>query len=130
VLTNASGMIQNESDYFPYGGERVYAQALANQNYKFTGKERDSESGNDYFGARYFGSGMGRFLSSDPLPWVHWQHGKKNDQEKFAWYIANPQNFNLYAYVLNNLLNKTDPTGMFHINATGSRGCKGRTGRF
>jgi RHS repeat-associated protein len=34
---------------------------------RFTGKERDSESGNDYFGARYFGSNMGRFLSPDPL---------------------------------------------------------------
>jgi len=33
----------------------------------FTGKERDAESGNDYFNARYFGSSMGRFLSPDPL---------------------------------------------------------------
>ena len=32
-----------------------------------TGKERDSESGNDYFGARYYESTMGRFLSPDPL---------------------------------------------------------------
>ena len=32
-----------------------------------TGKERDTESGNDYFGARYYGSSMGRFLSPDPL---------------------------------------------------------------
>jgi hypothetical protein len=31
-----------------------------------TGKERDSESGNDYFGARYYASTMGRFLSPDP----------------------------------------------------------------
>jgi RHS repeat-associated protein len=35
--------------------------------YRSTGKERDSESGNDYFEARYFGSSMGRFLSPDPL---------------------------------------------------------------
>jgi RHS repeat-associated protein len=34
---------------------------------RFTGKERDNESGNDYFGAMYFGSGMGRFLSPDPI---------------------------------------------------------------
>jgi RHS repeat-associated protein len=32
----------------------------------FTGKERDTESENDYFGARYFGSSMGRFMSPDP----------------------------------------------------------------
>jgi hypothetical protein len=40
------------------------------------------------------------------------------DQEKFAAYIANPQNFNLYAYVLNNPLNKTDPTGMYQCAGT------------
>ncbi len=34
--------------------------------YKFTGKERDAESGLDYFGARYYASSMGRFMSPDP----------------------------------------------------------------
>lgn len=33
---------------------------------RYTGKERDAESGNDYFGARYYASTMGRFLSPDP----------------------------------------------------------------
>ena len=32
---------------------------------KFTGKERDSETGLDYFGARYYGNTMGRWLSPD-----------------------------------------------------------------
>jgi RHS repeat-associated protein len=32
---------------------------------RFTGKERDTESGNDYFGARYYASSMGRFMSPD-----------------------------------------------------------------
>jgi RHS repeat-associated protein len=35
---------------------------------EFTGKERDQESGNDYFSARYYASAMGRFMSPDPLP--------------------------------------------------------------
>jgi len=33
--------------------------------YRYTGKERDTESGLDYFGARYYGSNMGRWMSPD-----------------------------------------------------------------
>jgi len=67
-----------------------------------TGKERDAESGNDYFGARYYSSAMGRFMSPDwsvkiePVP-----YSKLDD----------PQSLNLYAYVLNNPLGETDPDG-------------------
>ena len=70
----------------------------------FTGKERDSESGNDYFGARYYGSNMGRFMSPDwsakiePVPYSK---------------LENPQTLNLYAYVGNNPLSRTDPTGHY-----------------
>jgi RHS repeat-associated protein len=118
VVVNATASAcEQDIDYYPYGGvENDYCPNTP-QNYKFTGKERDAESGNDYFGARYYGSGIGRFLSSDALSWTHWQRGNKNDQGKFASYVANPQNFNLYAYVLNNPLNKTDPTGMYQCNA-------------
>jgi len=63
---------------------------------KFTGKERDAETGLDYFGARYYGSNIGRLLSSDLI----------------AGTLANPQSLNKYAYVLNNPLIATDPTGM------------------
>jgi RHS repeat-associated protein len=65
---------------------------------QFTGKERDQESGLDYFGARYYGSALGRWTSpDDPLI----------DQDP-----TNPQSWNLYSYVLNNPLVNTDPTGM------------------
>ena len=70
--------------------------------YLFTGKERDSESGNDYFGARYYASTMGRFLSPDwsakvePVPYAK---------------LDNPQSLNLYAYVLNNPLSRIDRDG-------------------
>jgi len=77
----------------------------------FTGKERDTESGNDYFEARYYGSSMGRFTSPDPLPWISWQGGDKDERARFADYIGIPQNFNLYVYVRNNPLIYTDPTG-------------------
>lgn len=62
-----------------------------------TGKERDTETGLDYFGARYYGSSMGRFTSPDePLL----------DQEPH-----NPQSWNLYNYVRNNPLRFSDPNG-------------------
>jgi hypothetical protein len=67
---------------------------------------------------------MGRFMSPDPLPWIHWQHGNEDDQNRFAGYIANPQNFNMYAYVNNNPLNKTDPTGMNACGTNNDASCK------
>ena len=62
-----------------------------------TGKERDSESGLDYFGARYFGSALGRFGSPDP--------------EQAGSDPTDPQSWNGYAYVTNNPLTNTDPDG-------------------
>src|SRR5258708_16304433 len=64
VVTDASGTILDESDYYPWGGELQFVNNLDN-HYKFTGKERDSESGLDYFGARYCSSGLGRFITPD-----------------------------------------------------------------
>jgi RHS repeat-associated protein len=65
----------------------------------FTGKERDTESGNDYFEARYYASSMGRMLSPDPS-------GLASSDP------TNPQSFNLYSYVLNNPMIHIDPTGL------------------
>jgi RHS repeat-associated protein len=68
----------------------------------FTGKERDAESGNDYFGARYYASSMGRFMSPD------WS----SDPDTIPYAVfENPQSLNLYAYVNNNPLTFTDPDG-------------------
>jgi RHS repeat-associated protein len=83
-----------------YDSEPLFAYACAFWASRFTGKERDTESGNDYFGARYYGSSMGRFLSPDP---------QGNSYADFS----NPQSWNMYAYVLNNPLKFTDPTGMY-----------------
>ena len=72
---------------------------------RYTGKERDTESGNDYFEARYFGSSMGRFLSPD--------YADEDDGPVSIpnYNPSNPQSLNLYSYVRNNPLTSTDPDG-------------------
>jgi RHS repeat-associated protein len=113
VQTDYEGVVEQTCVSLPYGdGLSCTGSTITPTEHHFTGKERDTESGNDYFGARYYASSMGRFMSPDPLPWIHWQNGSSDDQQKFAAYIANPQNLNMYVYVLNNPLSKTDPTGM------------------
>jgi RHS repeat-associated protein len=81
-----------------------------------TGKERDAETGLDYFGARYYAGTQGKFTSSDPLPWLKWQHGSEKSQQRFQDFINDPQKLNLYVYVGNNPLNYIDPTGMYICN--------------
>jgi RHS repeat-associated protein len=91
VITDASGTIKSESDYYPWGGELQFANSDSN-HYKFTGKERDSETGLDYFGARYYSNGLGRFLTPD---WA-----AKATAVPYAEF-ADPQSLNLYGYVRN-----------------------------
>ncbi len=65
IVTNATGTIEEESEYYPFGGERVITDLGIGNNYKFTGKERDPETALDYFGARYYGNAIGRFITPD-----------------------------------------------------------------
>jgi RHS repeat-associated protein len=69
--------------------------------YKFTGKERD-ETGLDYFGARYYSNGLGRWVSADwsatPIPVPYADFG-------------DPQTLNLYTYVRNIPTTSFDPDG-------------------
>jgi RHS repeat-associated protein len=112
LVTNAAGAVVKRYDYVPFGeevsagvGARATADGYGSGTYpnapdvvseKFTAKERDAESGLDYFGARYYGSGLGRFTSPDPL----------------GGHYEDPQTLNKYAYVRNNPLTLTDPTGL------------------
>jgi RHS repeat-associated protein len=96
-------------DYLPFGeeiqagiGGRSALYDLADPKQKFTGKERDVETGLDYFGARYLSSAQGRFTSPD------WS--EKPQAIPYAD-LTNPQTLNLYSYVVNNPLNRTDPLG-------------------
>jgi RHS repeat-associated protein len=98
VITDSSGNLCYEADYYPYGGE-ITPAGFSNtcpQNYKFTGYERDAETGLDYAVARYYDSRVGRFTSVDPLD------GAPEDT----------QSWNAYDYVENNPENAVDPSGM------------------
>ena len=63
------GLVVSAQDYLPYGeviASRSYNLSSTEEKYKFTEKERDNESGYDYFIARYYDSDLGRWLSGDP----------------------------------------------------------------
>src|SRR6185437_3256567 len=105
VQTDSTGTtIEQTCSSLPYGdGESCQPTPTENL---FTGKVRDSESGLDYFGARYYGSGIGRFLSPDPS----------------GLYFAdpnNPQSFNLYSYAYNNPLIGIDGRFSYGLGARG-----------
>src|SRR4029077_13182324 len=93
--------IKAESDYYPWGGELQFVNNDSN-DYKFTGKKRDTETGLDYFGARYYSSGLGRWVSADwsatpiPVPYADFH---------------DPQSLNLYGFVGGNPASKADPDG-------------------
>jgi len=101
VSTDSAGTIKSESDYYPWGGELQFVNNDSN-HYKFTGKERDGETQLDYFGARYYSNGLGRFTSSDwsatpvPVPYATFD---------------DPQTLNQYSYVRNIPTVKADPDG-------------------
>jgi RHS repeat-associated protein len=101
VITSAIGGSPQQTDYYPYGGIAFTSGSDPN-HYKFTGKERDSESGLDEFGARYYTSAFGRFMTPD------WE--TKPTDVPYANF-GNPQSLNLYSYVENNPTTVGDPDG-------------------
>ena len=109
VVTGTTGTNPiSRHDYKPFGqelgvgdGGRTSAQFFDvgdDLRQKFTGYERDTETGLDFAQARYYSSQLGRFSSTDPL--------------LATGRAAMPQSWNRYAYVLNNPLAFTDPTGL------------------
>jgi len=101
IQANAYGAVDETCFSLPYGDGLNCIGDDATEHH-FTGKERDAESGNDYFGARYYSSAMGRFMSPD------WS--AKEDPVPYAK-LDNPQTLNLYSYVQNNPLSRIDSDG-------------------
>ncbi|MBU0558703.1 MAG: RHS repeat-associated core domain-containing protein, partial [Bacteroidetes bacterium] len=73
---------------------RSYNLSSTEEKYKFTEKERDTESGYDYFGARYYDAELGRWMSVDPIAYK-------------------APGYSPYNYAFNNPLKYTDPDGRF-----------------
>jgi RHS repeat-associated protein len=76
LVTNASGQVVSRHDYLPFGEEipggvggrdSTWGSSADFVNQKFTGKERDPETQSDYFGARYYGGALGRWISPDKV---------------------------------------------------------------
>jgi RHS repeat-associated protein len=114
MIVNKSGSLASvkRQDYLPFGeelfagtGGRASTQGYTGDSVrqKFTQKERDIETGLDFFGARYYGSLQARFTSPDPL--------------LSSGHLEDPQTWNRYSYTLNNPLCFVDPTGLFTINS-------------
>ncbi len=113
VVTDAGGSVVSRLDYLPFGEEISGTVRNARSGVvgystdggvkvKFTGKERDAETGLDYFGVRYFSGAQGRFTSPD-TPFA--------DQDP-----ESPQTWNLYAYGRNNpLVGRDDDGHAWHI---------------
>jgi len=89
-----------------------FSNSGENNRKKFTGYERDNETGLDFAEARYNSSSLGRFTSPDPFG------GGMSP--------ASPQSFNRYAYVDNNPVNRTDPSGLDWTSDASQQGSSSR----
>jgi RHS repeat-associated protein len=86
-------------EYYPYGETSYRAgrsvSEVSQKRYRYTGKEKDEESGLYYYGARYYACWLGRWTAADPAGLV--------------------DGLNLYMYCRGSPLNRIDPNGMYNI---------------
>jgi RHS repeat-associated protein len=126
LVTDATGVVKARHDYLPFGeelnagiGGRTTAMgydAADTTRQRFTSKERDTESGLDYFLARYYSSAQGRFLSPDEFaggPDEFWVLGSGDSEKQALSYasVANPQSLNKFQYCFDSPLRYVDPDG-------------------
>jgi RHS repeat-associated protein len=98
VVTDQAGTVVYSAAHDPYGGIQQTWVNTFDPTPKFSGKERDAESGLDYFGARYYDRAQYRFISVDP-------------ETNPVGCAAQPQLWHLFGYCRNNPLAFVDPDG-------------------
>lgn len=110
AMTDSTGKVVWKADYKPFGEEQSVTATTANDK-RFVGKEKDEETGLEYFGARYMNNKTGRFISPDAVGPVDPRTSRTNEK-----LLLNPQRLNKYAYGLNNPYRFVDPDGNFPID--------------
>ncbi len=96
AITDQNAAVIERHDYLPFGEEWNPQPSIDAR--KFTGKERDLETGYDYFGARYLSSKTARFTTTDP-------------SYTLTENLVDPQRWNRYSYVRNSPMRYVDPDG-------------------
>jgi len=84
VLTTVTATLHESYDHYPFGGERVVT-SISGNTYKFTCKERDTESNLGFFTARHYSSILGRFLSPDEFIGGPVDAFSSNDPNRPGW---------------------------------------------
>lgn len=102
ITIGANGQVLGITEYRPFGSTTT--DTNTSTDYKYNGKELDTETGLYYYGARYYDPVLGRFITADSL----------------VLNYANPQSLDRYSYVSNNPVKNVDPTGHAEANFNGS----------
>ncbi len=104
LTTNASGGVVSQNRYYPFGASR-FTQGTRPTDVDFTGQRLDG-TGLHFYNARYYASGLGRFVSADTI----------------VLETKNSQAYNRYIYASNNPIKYVDPSGHCWGLASGVRG--------
>lgn len=109
IMTDASGTVISNCTFNAFGEQISCSPDNTSNHYRYAGKERDTETGLDDFGARYYSSTMGRWTTPDwsgrpmTIPYAD---------------FGDPQSLNLYLYVRNDPIGKADADGHIENDAT------------
>jgi RHS repeat-associated protein len=100
AITGSTGTLISQQRYLPFGGVREDVGSITQTDFSYTGQRSLPETGLMDYRARFYSSGLGRFLQPDSIV-----------PNSF-----NPQNWNRYSYVTNRPINFNDPTGHMLCN--------------